>query len=231
MKSIVTKAFMLSCAVMFTSYTATAQAGLGDLLNKLGGGSTSTNTQTESSVTDGLGAALGDILGGVLNLNTELTVADLEGTWAYSAPACKFQSEDFLKSAGGAVVASQISEKLAGYYQKLGFTSSRYSYVFDAEGKFTMNYGKIPLMGEVTKSDRERFFEFEFVKLGTYALATTPAYIEIQGNKMLLLYEVDKLIAMLRSLVGKLGVTTLDSIFKLLDGYDGVLIGFELEKK
>ena len=49
--------------------------------------------------------------------------------------------------------------------------------------------------------------------------------------KLLLLYEIDKFIDLFRSVVGQLGITTLDSIFSLLDEYDGILIGFELTKK
>lgn len=231
MKSFITKTCIALCTTLVVSCTTTAQtsSGLGSLLNQLGGSATSSATSSDNS--SAVSSAIGSLLSGVLNLNKELTVADLQGTWAYSAPSCKFQSENLLKKAGGAVVASQLSSKLDTYYQKLGFTSSRYSYTFDSEGSFTMNYGKLPLKGSVSKSEKADYFQFEFVKLGSYALATTPAYIEISGNTMQLLYEADKFIALFRSLAGTLGISTLDSIFSLLDGYDGVLIGFELTKQ
>ncbi len=231
MKSLFINVCVFLGAALITPLGVSAQSGLGDLLNKIGSHNQSSSTATENqTVTSDLGSALGGLLGGVLNLNSELTVADLQGTWQYAAPACKFQSENFLKSAGGAVVSSQIANKLAPYYEKLGFSASKYSYTFDTNGGFTMNFGKIPLKGSVSKAEKEDYFQMEFVKLGSYALATTPVYIEVSGNKMLMLYEVDKFIDMFRSLVGQLGITTLDSIFSLLDGYDGVLIGFELTK-
>lgn len=232
MKSLIKKTCIVLCTALIVSCTTTAQksSGLGSLLNQLGGGS-STSATSPSDNNGGIASALGGLLNGVLNLNKELTVADLEGTWTYAAPSCKFQSENFLKQAGGAVVASQLSAKLDTYYKKLGFTSSRFSYVFDNEGNFTMNYGKLPLKGSVSKADKKDYFQFEFIKIGSYALATTPAFVEISGNKMVLLYEADKFIALFRSLAGKLGISTLDSIFSLLDGYDGVLIGFELTKQ
>ena len=231
MKSFIAKACIILCTVWGVSCTTNAQStsGLGNLLNQLGGNGNTSATSSDNN--NGVASTLGSLLSGVLNLNKELTVADLEGTWSYSAPSCKFQSENFLKQAGGAVVASQLSSKLDTYYQKLGFTSSRFSYVFDSEGNFTMNYGKLPLKGTVSKAEKTDYFQFEFLKLGSYALATTPAYVEISGNKMVLLYEADKFIALFRSLAGTLGISALDSIFSLLDGYDGVLIGFELTKQ
>lgn len=216
---------------LITPMSICAQSGLGDLLNKIGNRDQSTTTSGSQSITSGIGSAIGGLLGGVLDLNEELTVADLQGTWQYAAPACKFKSENFLKSAGGAIVASQISDKLAPYYEKLGFSASTFGYTFDENGSFTMTFGKVPLKGTVSKAEKEDYFQMEFVKVGSYALATTPVYIEVSGNKMLLLYEIDKFIDLFRSVVGQLGITTLDSIFSLLDEYDGILIGFELTKK
>ena len=207
----------------------TSSSGIGGLLNMLGG-STTSGDNTATGTGDAITSALGSILGSVVAANTELTVASLEGTWVYTAPACKFKSEDFLKSAGGDVAASQISQQLAPTYAKLGF-NEQYNYVFDAEGGFVMTVKKLPISGTATKATEKGYFTFEFVKLGTYALATTPVYVEVVGNKMLLLFEADKFIAMFRSVVGKLGITTLNSVFDLVESYDGVLIGFELTKQ
>lgn len=213
-----------------TPSSSTTSSGLSDFLNKLGNNNASSGENASTSTGDAITSALGSILGSVVAANQELTVADLEGTWVYTAPACKFKSEDFLKSAGGDVAASQISQKLAPTYTKLGFTQA-YNYQFDAEGNFVMTYKTIPLSGTATKTEEKGYFTFEFVKFGTAALATTPAYVEVVGNKMVLLFEADKFIAMFKSIVGKLGITTLNSVFQLVDSYDGVLIGFELSKQ
>ena len=205
-----------------------SSSGIGSLLNMLGGSSTSSDN-TSTGTGDAITSALGSILGSVVAANTELTVASLEGTWVYTAPACKFKSEDLLKSAGGDVAASQISQQLAPTYAKLGF-NEQYNYVFDAEGGFVMTVKKLPISGTAAKAAEKGYFTFEFVKLGTYALATTPVYVEVVGDKMLLLFEADKFIAMFKSVVGKLGITTLNSVFDLVESYDGVLIGFELTK-
>ena len=210
-----------------TTTTTTSSNPLGGLLNSLGGGSSSNSSTSSSS---GLGDILGGIISNVITANQDLTVADLQGNWAYAAPSCKFTSEDFLMSAGGEVVASQISDKLTPIYGKLGFTPEKYRLEFDGEGKYTMTFGQLPISGEATKGEAKGYFTFEFIKLGEYALATTPTYIEVLGDKMVLLYEADKFIDLFSSVVSKLGISSLNTIVELVNSYDGVLIGFELNK-
>jgi hypothetical protein len=48
-----------------------------------------------------------------------------------------------------------------------------------------------------------------------------------QTNK---LFDADKFVALFRSIVSKLGITTLNTVFELVDNYDGVLVGFEMKK-
>ena len=211
-----------------TTTGSSSTPGLGDLINAFTGGSSSSSSSSGGS---DVMSALGDILGGVIASNTELTVESLEGAWTYVAPACKFKSEDFLKSAGGDVVASQISKELTPTYTKLGFTTEAFGFNFENDGEFIMTYGKLPLPGEATKSEEKGFFTLEFVKLGTISIVTTPAYFEVVGNKMVVLFEADKFINMFRSVVSSLGITTLNTVFELVDSYDGVLIGFEFNKQ
>ena len=207
------------------SGSATSSA-MDALFNAMSGGKSSGSESSDNNAM----SMFGDILSSVIGANTELTVASLEGTWQYAAPACKFKSEDFLKSAGGDIVASQISNELAPIYGKLGFTAQNFSIAFEKEGKFVLSYGKLPLPGTATKAEAKGYFTLDFINLGTVAVVTTPAYFEVVGNKMIILFEADKFVDMFRSIVSKLGITTLDTVFKLVDSYDGVLIGFELNK-
>ena len=46
---------------------------------------------------------------------SNLSEADLVGSWQYSAPAVAFQSDNLLQKAGGAAAAGVITEKLAPY--------------------------------------------------------------------------------------------------------------------
>ncbi len=242
MKKIAKVTFIALLSV--SGLSATAQIpGLGNILSELGKDSTITNTlgglfntQGSSNTTPGntgevLNFTLEDVVSGVIGSNKELTVNDLAGTWTYTAPACKFVSEDFLEAAGGELVAGQAAEKLSPIYTKLGFTATTFNFVFDAEGGYVMNYKKIPLSGNVTKSEKAGYFALEFVKLGNKSLVTIPTYISIKGDKMEILFEVDKFVELFRSVVGRLGINSLNTVFQLVDRYDGIMVGFELVKK
>ena len=209
-----------------TTTTSSNQSGsaLSGLLNAIGGNSANGSE-------DAISSAISNIIGNVIASNTQLTVANLEGTWNYVAPACKFLSEDFLKSAGGEVVASQLSEKIAPYYSKIGINTESFNFKFDAEGAFVMTFNKLPLSGTASQTEENAVFNLEFIKIGTTALATTPAYFEVVGDKMVVLFEIEKFVNLFRSVVNKLGINSLNTVFELVDSYDGILIGFELKKQ
>ena len=68
------------CSIFLFGSAAQAQLSLGDLFNS---------------------STVNKVVNAITNNDANLTVADLAGTWRYSAPACKFESDDLLKAAGG----------------------------------------------------------------------------------------------------------------------------------
>lgn len=204
----------------------TSQSGLGGILDAIG-----VDSDALGSAGETLYSTIENVVEGVVYGNKEVTLADLQGEWAYRAPACKFLSENLLESAGGELVATQVVDKATPIYQKLGFSATNFGFTFDEEGGYIMTYRKMPISGSVTKTEKNAYFTLEFVKIGQYTLAKTPVYINVYGDKMLLLFEADKFINLFRTLVGYIGVDSLDSIFELVDNYDGILVGFELTRK
>ena len=79
--------------------------------------------------------SLGSVINNVISSDS-ITVADVTGEWTYSGPAVSFQSDDLLKKAGGAAVATTIENKLAPYYQRAGIDSMKLT--FDGKGNVTM---------------------------------------------------------------------------------------------
>lgn len=249
MKTILSKISIILCMVCCFTYTASAQFSLdnllggsssskssdkqassavNDVLSKLAG---NTSSNTTDKTTDALTSTLGDILNSAITYNQDLTVADLAGKWVYAEPACKFKSSDLLQSAGGSVVSSQVSKMLASFYKLLGFKSSTYSLTCQSNGDFKMKYKKISLSGDATRAAQKGYFTFEFVKLGSYSLVKVPVYVEIAGDTMLMLFEIDEFVELFRSLVGKAGISTLNKMFDYIDKYEGILIGFEMKRQ
>ena len=81
------------------------------------------------------------VLGGVVN-KVEETVSKVNesvsmvGTWKYTAPDCKFESDDLLSKAGGEVAAKKVEEQMSNYLSKLGFNENTV-YVFNADSTYT----------------------------------------------------------------------------------------------
>ena len=198
------------CGLCLFGGSARAQFSLGDLLN--------------SSTVD-------KVVGALTNKDASLTVADLAGTWRYSAPGCKFESDDLLKSAGGEVVASSLKSKLATYYEKAGITSSRVSFSF-ADSTMVMTYGSAKLNGYVVKDEPSGKFVVTFTLIGGHIpVMVMDADITKIGNTMEILFDVEKLINVMVTIASKTQSSTLQSIGNLLSSYDGVLMGFELTKQ
>ncbi len=170
------------------------------------------------------------VIGAITNSEDKFEIADLAGTWTYSAPACKFESGDLLKAAGGEVAAASLNKKLATYYKKAGITSSRVSMTF-ADTTFVMKYGKAKLNGNLMKDEESGRYVITFTALNGYVpVMVVDAVITKSGDKLEMLFDVGPFIQVLSTVASKSQNSTLNTITGLLDGYEGILMGFELRR-
>ena len=75
-------------------------------------------------------AQFGDILNKVANAVTggsEVSEADLVGTWTYAGPAVEFTSDNLLSNLGGSVASTKIEEQLGTYMGQVGITAGKES--------------------------------------------------------------------------------------------------------
>ena len=204
MKKWVCRLSIVCClCLFFTSVKAQLSlGGLGDILNS---------------------STVNKVVSAIAGTDASLTVADLAGTWKYSAPACKFESSDFLKSAGGEVVAASLKTKA-------GITPSRVSFAF-ADTTFVMKYGNAKLNGHIVKEEESGRFVVTFTAVGGYIpIMVMDAVINKNGNTLEMLFDVDRFVKVLTTIASKSQSSTLKSVGGLLDEYEDVLMGFELVK-
>lgn len=198
---------MLVCVCALCGHRVQAQFSLGNLLNK---------------------DAVQNLAGTLLQQN-DLTVADLVGTWKYNAPACEFQSDDLLKKAGGSLVSNQIEEKLSGIYSKVGLTADQFSYTFVADSSFTCQLKDRAISGTVSKeADSEQFVLHYSAVQGLLNIGSVKVFIRKSGDTLSIMYEADKLLKVLSAIGNATQNTTLNTIGQLAEGYDGLLVGYEL---
>lgn len=211
------------CVIMALALTF-GQAGAFDLKDLFG----KSNTTTESSAddnSDGILGALGSFIGN-MTANKNFTVDDIAGQWSYSSPAVSFKSENALKNVGGAAAATAVENKLAPYYKTLGFT--RTTLTIAKDHTFTMKMGIIPLKGTVEKTEDGRL-EFTFTGITGRSIGKVDAVATKSGSTLNLTFDATKFINILTSVAGKLNISTLNTLASLLNGYDGIYMGFSMK--
>lgn len=178
-------------------------------------------------------SALGALAGTVDGLlsSDKIDVADLAGSWKYSAPAVTFKSENILKKAGGAAAAGVIEEKLAPIYKTAGLESMTIS--INTDSTFTMKSRGISVSGSIepiTEKDSDANFVFNF-KASKLKLGKMNTYVRKSASGTLsIMFDVSKLVTILES-VGKVSNnSTLNSVVEMLKSFDGVCAGFALTK-
>ncbi|MDE6523180.1 MAG: DUF4923 family protein [Muribaculaceae bacterium] len=175
----------------------------------------------------GAGGALGNVLEGVFT-KTDLTVADIAGEWTSTGSAVSFQSDNFLKKAGGSAAAGAVESKLDEYYKKFGLTGATLE--IDQDGNFTLTIKKLPIKGTLEVKSKG-VFKFNFNAGGMIKLGSMDAYVEKTPSGLNVMFDADKIkkiMSLAASISGSKMVSTAD---QLLKQYDGICIGFKMSGK
>lgn len=189
-------------------------------------------TMNAQSLSDILGGnktgtmqTIGNMLEGIFT-KSNLTLADIVGTYESSGPAVTFKSDNFLQKAGGIAGASALETKLQPYFEKYGFIGM--PLVINEDGTFNWTVKGIILSGTVEPNTEEGTFTFNLTVGKLMKLGSFKAYVEKTGNNIKLMFDAKKL-KQLISTVGKVsGISIAKTLGSLLDSYDGACIGFKM---
>lgn len=220
-------AFTLALALTSCATAApTTESPLGGLLGGALKGSSSTSTD-QSSKAGGLGSLLGGVISGLISTD-DVNPANMVGTWNYSSPAVSFKSENFLQQAGGAAAAGVVEGKLAPYYEKLKL--NKMVLTVNEDLSFTMQSGLLRASGTIEKAESGDII-FHFQALKSITIGSMTAYVTMTGNNsMSLMFDVSKLMTIVKAVSSVSGSTTIKTMTSLLDSYDGICAGFKLTK-
>ncbi len=182
----------------------------------------STLSNVLSSVTNSKTVA--NTISSVIGLN-KLTADNLVGTWKYSEPGVAFSSEELLAKAGGEVAATQVREKLVEPYEKVGISSSNTQFTFNEDGTFKSTIAGKSFNGKYTfdESSNELKLKATLITLSGYATRSGTSGVSV-------LFESKKILTLLQTVASLSGNSTLSTIGDLSTNYDGVRVGFDLEK-
>ena len=184
------------------------------------GGILGANTGSSSSAGNIINGILDNVIGSGTFKQSDLCAH----TWKYSKPGCAFTSENLLAKAGGEIAASKVEETLSTYYSKVGFSNSNTYFKFNEDGSFESKIDGKTWRGTYTFDEKTHAIAMKGLLLSMSGFATKTT------SGMSLLFESKKLLTLIQTLTALSGNSTLSTIGNISKNYDGVRVGFEMNK-
>ena len=174
--------------------------------------------------------SLKDILSGVAKAvvgDKATTQASLIGIWDYVGPDCQLKGDDILKNIGGETAGEEVEKKMAPIYEKAGLNTIQYTFNEDKTCSYTIKGKKV-----------EGTYEFDAeaktvtIKAGKLGIKTT-AHIVTLGSNMSFVYDADKILSVVKTITGAASGlnASASTVNKLLEQFNGMMVGFELKKQ
>ena len=113
---------------------------LGNILNNVLGGSTSTS----------------DVVSGITSIfssSKQATESNIVGTWEYEEPAILLKSDNVLTNAAAKVAANTAEKKLQAQLEKIGIKKGALTMTFNSDGTFSETFGSKKSSGTWTICD------------------------------------------------------------------------------
>ena len=212
-----TAATTTSNAATSTSTTSNAGSAVAGILGAVLGGNSNSSSSAGSSIINGI---LNNVIGSGTFSKQDLCAH----TWKYSKPGCAFTSENLLAKAGGEIAASKVEEKLSEYYSKFGFSGSNTYFTFNTDGTFTSKIDGKSWKGNYTFDEKTHAIQLKglLLSMSGYATKTT--------NGISLLFDQKKLLNLIKTIGSLKGNSTLSALGTIANNYDGMRVGFEMNK-
>ena len=206
-----------SNAATSTSATGNAGSAVAGILGAVLGGNSNSSSSAGSSIINGI---LNNVIGSGTFSKKDLCAH----TWKYSKPGCAFTSENLLAKAGGEIAANKVEEKLSEYYSKFGFSGSNTYFTFNTDGTFTSKIDGKSWQGNYTFDEKTHAIQMKglLLSMSGYATKTT--------NGISLLFDQKKLLNLIKTMGALKGSSTLSAIGTIANNYDGMRVGFEMNK-
>jgi hypothetical protein len=217
------KLLILLGAIILGATSASAQLDWGSALGKLKDAANSiANTVSETTSEGESSSSIVDNLSQLIN--NFLPKVEIPGTWSYLDVAVEFDSDNILSSAGGAVAAETVEDKLAPMLAKVGIKPGAFTFTFEEDGTLTTQIGKKPLNGKWVYDEKAEVVTITILNK-EYAIRMV-----VSGDNINILFEADKLLELLKSISSKSSNATLTAVGALVQSYNGMNLGFECQK-
>ena len=171
-----------------------------------------------------------DILSGAVKQvvgDKATTETSLIGTWVYVGPDCQLKGDDLLKNIGGDAAGVEIEKKMVPIYEKAGLNTIQYTFNEDKTCSYTIKGKKVDGTYEFDSEAK-----IVTIVAGKLKVKTT-AHVVTLGSNMSFVFDADKILSVVKTITG---VTSglnksASTVNKLLEQFDGMMVGFELKKQ
>ncbi|MDR0893073.1 MAG: DUF4923 family protein [Mediterranea sp.] len=151
---------------------------------------------------------------------------EMAGTWSYQGAAIELKSDDVLSNLGGGVASAAAAGKLNEQLAKVGIHPGGFSVVFSADSTFNAGAGDKGIRGTYSYHAADKKVDLKVANV--IALS---AKVNYTSSTMDLLFDADKLLALITTLSGQSSNSTLQTVNALAKNYKGMLLGFSLAKQ
>lgn len=190
------------------------------------------NAQAQS-LTDLLkGTKVGDVVDAVTNVVGAATnTLSLPGTWIYKGASVDLKSDNTLSNLAGTAVTSGVETKINNAFEKVGLKEGAVTFVFNDGMSFTCTIFGKTLNGTWKQNTDENKLTLQFGQTMKYLSMT--GYYKTTTSGCEILFDANRFLSFLKSalsLVGK-SSSTVGAISGISNNYDGMRLGFKLEKQ
>ena len=157
-------------------------------------------------------------------------VLSMDGNWVYIKPDCKFQSDNFLSKAGGELASAKVEDKITELMQKIGIDEHSV-FTFNRDSTYTIKNSKRTTQGTYTLNKETQ--EITLISRANFRFTAKVQRSILAPHKMSFLFKADKLMGLAKTITGSLTRNstnkTIGALNALLNQYNGMMLGFELE--
>ena len=115
--------------------------------------------------------------------------------------------------------------KLEKAYEKAGIRTGNFSYTFNHDSTFTCQIGKKELKGTYAYDSSN-----QILTLSYFGLLNTEVQLSGKKDGTTFLFNADRLLKLVTILSGYSKSSTLSAVNKVAQQYDGMMLGFDLQK-
>ena len=174
--------------------------------------------------------SLKDILSGAVKQvvgDKATTETSLIGTWTYVGPDCQLKGDDLLKNIGGDAAGVEVEKKMEPIYEKTGLNTIQYTFNEDKTCLYTIKGKKVE--GTYVFDPEAKTITIQAGRLKV----KTVAHVVTLGSNMSFVFDANKIFSVVKTITGATSSlnASASAINKLLEEFDGMMVGFELKKQ